>query len=68
MEFVDKAKDALFKEHIFNNTSYAQYHPDKINFNANITPTLEPIFDALEIKNRCCRMHLMTKTDFDRIY
>lgn len=66
-KFFDKAKQALYKEHI-ENSSYKDYDPEKMVFNPEITPSLENLFDELGIKNRCCRMHLVTKTEFDKIY
>jgi hypothetical protein len=37
-------------------------------FNPNITPSLEIIFDALNINLRCCRTHIFAKSDFDEKY
>ena len=59
-EFVDHARQSLYKK-LPNND------PEKFVFN-NLTPSLEPIFEAIGIKNRCCRMHLLSRTEFDRIY
>lgn len=68
-EFVECAKEALYQDVIFGKDSqYREYDPDNIYFNSNITPSLEHIFDAIGVKRRCCRMHLVTKTDFDKRY
>ena len=68
-EFVDKARQAIYNEAVFNKTSeYADYDPEKMVFNPSVTPSLEPLFEAIGIKNRCCRMHLIAKTEFDKIY
>jgi len=68
MQFIDAAKYAIYEEKVFTNPEFKDYAPDKMAFAAGITPTLEPLFDALRIKNRCCRMHIMAKTDFDKRY
>lgn len=67
-EFVDNACRVMVKKHIYENKQYNDYDPEKIVFKPSITPNLEPLFNALEIKNRCCRMHLIAKTEFDKIY
>ncbi len=68
-EFVTKAKNAIYDNEIFNDKSKEKnYDPEKIVFNSNITPNLENIFDLLQITNRCCRIHLMSSTEFDKIY
>ena len=68
-EFIDKARQSIYSDVIFNNKSkFANYNPEKMCFNSNITPSLEPLFKALEIDNPCCRMHCIAKTEFDKIY
>lgn len=68
-DFFDKAKDALFADTIFKKGSqHANYDPEKISLNPNITPPLEGIFNALEISNMCCRMHLVSAEKFDEMY
>jgi len=68
-DFVTLAKNAIYQESIFSeNSKHANYDPEKMCFNPSITPSLEKIFDALNIKHRCCRMRLVAKTHFDRIY
>ena len=67
MEFVNNARQALYQEKVFGGTSdFKEYDPEKLAFNPGAVPTLEPIFDALDIKNRCCRMRVLTRTDFDK--
>jgi len=68
IDFIDEAKQALYDEMIFNNKKYKDYNVEKIAFANNITPSLEPLFDALDIHNRCCRMHIIAKTSFNSIY
>lgn len=66
-EFIDLAKHAQNLE--FKETSkFSDYKPDKIQFATDAVPTLEGIFDALDIEKRCCRMHIMGKTEFDKMY
>lgn len=68
-KFIDAARQSLYEDTIFAKSSeYAKYDPEKMTFNPNIAPPLEPIFDALKIKNRCCRMHLFARTEFDKMY
>ncbi len=69
IEFIDAAKQAIYKEKIFNKSSkYAEYDPEKMIFNSNITPNIEKLYDACGIENRCCRMHISSKTEFDKEY
>jgi len=69
VEFFDKAKLALYQDTIFaKDSKYAKYDPEKLALNPGSAPPLESIFDALDIKNRCCRMRLLTKMDFDKMY
>jgi hypothetical protein len=68
-EFFECAKQAIYSDAVFGDKSkYANYDPEKMVFNPNITISLEHLFDALKIKNRCCRMHMVAKTEFDKIY
>jgi DNA-directed RNA polymerase subunit N (RpoN/RPB10) len=68
-EFINKAKDAIYEKEVFGpDSKYSSYSPDKMVFDPSITPSLEPLFEALNIKNRCCRMHSVTRTDFAQIY
>ncbi len=65
LKFFDLAKEALYEEKIFKNSRYANYKPEKMVFNSNITPSLEIIFNAIQTNNRCCRTHIFTRSDFD---
>lgn len=68
-EFINKAKESIYQEKVFgSNSKYKSYHPEKVVFNPEITPSIEDLFDALNIKNRCCRMHSISGTDFNKIY
>jgi len=62
--FIIAARKSINEESIFKG-KYKKVSPDKMFFNPNIVPDNEIIFNALNIKNRCCRMHLVTKTTFD---
>ena len=66
--FYNTAKQALLKEHMNNNPNFAKYDPEKLALTPNNIPTMEIIFDAINIKNRCCRLHLFTATSFDKAY
>ena len=59
--FFTEAKKVLYNK-TYNNS---QIDPEKIILKKNKLPPLEIIFDALEIKNRCCRMHIFTKSNID---
>jgi hypothetical protein len=68
-DFVDRAKQAIYNDAIFrSNSKYAEYDPEKMVFNPQIVPSLEIVWNALNIKNRCCRQHLLSKTEFDKMY
>ena len=68
-DFFDRARQALYQEKVFGKDStVVNYDPEKLMLNPGTVPPLEPIFDALGIKNMCCRMRLTGKTDFDRTY
>lgn len=64
--FVDIARNAILNNAL--SEKYGIYDPEKMIFTNNVLPTLEPLFEALCIKNRCCRMHLVTKTEYDKGY
>ncbi len=68
VNYIEVAREAMTKEHVFEKKEYAGIDPDNLYFKNDAVPPLEPIFDALEIKNRCCRMHLLTRVSFQRIY
>ncbi len=38
---------------------------EKIDFKADILPGISFIFEALQIHNHCCRIHILGVTDFD---
>jgi DNA-directed RNA polymerase subunit N (RpoN/RPB10) len=69
VKFIDSAREAIYNNVIFGDKSkYVDYDPEKMVFDPSITPSIEHVFDAIGIKNRCCRMHLVTKKAFDKIY
>jgi hypothetical protein len=65
-DFFQLAREAYNSDQI--DKQYTDYDPEKIIFNPSITPSLEEIFDALGLANRCCRMHLVTVERFDKMY
>ena len=68
-DFVSKAKQSIYASTIFSDESkFSEYYPSEIVFNPKITPSLESLFDAVGIKNRCCRMHIVAVTEFDKMY
>ena len=69
IEFFDAAKEAFYKEKIFGKDSAIKdYDPEKLALNPGSIPDLENLFEGLEIKNRCCRMRLLRKMAFDKLY
>jgi hypothetical protein len=69
IEFFDKAKTSLYEDVVFGPKSeYKDYDPEKLTLNPGSVPSLEELFDALEIKNRCCRMRISNKMEFDKMY
>jgi DNA-directed RNA polymerase subunit N (RpoN/RPB10) len=67
--FFDMAKLAYYNDTLFKKDSkFTNYDAEKIAFKPNITPSIEHIFNALGIANRCCRMHLITRTEFDKTH
>jgi DNA-directed RNA polymerase subunit N (RpoN/RPB10) len=68
-EFFDYAKQALYNDTVFaEGSKYRDFDPEKLAINPGPVPSSEHIFEALGIKNRCCRMRMTTKTEFDRQY
>ncbi len=65
-EFVNQAIIAQNKHKLHNkNSSYDEFDPKKILLNGSILDPTENIFNALNIKNRCCRIRLLTYNDID---
>ena len=65
-KFFDAAREAQNKKMFGKGGKYSGYDPDKVELNPDMIPPLEPIFDALGVELRCCRMHLMTRVDFSK--
>lgn len=68
MEFIDAAKQAVYEKEVFSSDKYSSYSPEKMVFDASVTPSLECLFDAVGIDNPCCRMHITSKTNFNKLY
>lgn len=69
IEFFDKAREAFYADVVFaENSKIKDYDPEKLALNPGSTPPLEDLLNAIGIKNRCCRMRLVTKMDFDKLY
>lgn len=62
-EFYTLAKEVLLKDSIH----MSHKDPEKLMLNPGGIPTMEIIFDALNIKNRCCRMRLFTINNYDEL-
>ncbi len=69
MKFFDLARQAKFQEEVFgSNSEFKEYDPEKLALNPGSAESLENIFDALQINNRCCRMRMLSKMEFDKLY
>lgn len=58
----EKIKTAYFDKLI---KKHGNIDLDKISLKADILPGIDFIFDALHIKNQCCRIHILGTTDYD---
>ena len=67
MEFFDIARQAIYEEELKKN-EYNEYDPDKLMLCPGSVPPLEDIFNALNIKNRCCRMRMLGAMPMDKLY
>lgn len=67
MEFLDNARQAIYAKEL-KNSDYKDYDPGKLTLCPGSVPPLEPIFDALNIKNRCCRMRMTSAMPMDKLY
>lgn len=56
-EVFDLIKETIYKDILKDK----KIHPDRMYFCANIVPDMSEVFEALNIKNRCCRKILSTK-------
>lgn len=66
VEFIEKARQSLYEDKVFRKTSkFSKIDPEKLCFNPNVTPSLEKIFEAIDIKKICCRMHLSSGVRFE---
>lgn len=50
------------------NSQFKEYDPEKLALNPGSSGSLKDIFDALGINNRCCRMRMLAKMEFDKLY
>lgn len=69
VEFLTYSREALYKSVVFSDTSKIKdFDPEKLALNPGAVPPLEEIFDALEIKKRCCKMRLTSMMKFVKHY
>jgi len=69
LEFFEKARQAIYEEIVYaKDSKIKDFDPEKLALNPGSTPGLKKIFDALNIQNRCCRMRMLAKMDFDKLY
>jgi DNA-directed RNA polymerase subunit N (RpoN/RPB10) len=68
IEFFDRAKEAKALEYVFQNAELKDHDPEKLALNPGSSADLKDVFDALGIQNRCCRMRMLTKMEFDKLY
>jgi DNA-directed RNA polymerase subunit N (RpoN/RPB10) len=62
-EFYTLAKEVIIKDSIHE----SHRDPEKLMLNPGGIPTMEIIFDAVEIELRCCRMRLFTINNYDEL-
>ncbi len=67
MDFLDNARQAFYDKEL-RKSKYKDYDPSKLILCPGSTPPLEHIFDAIGIKNRCCRMHMNAAMPMDKLY
>lgn len=68
-QFIDKARTALVRKQVYaNETKTSDYVPSKVAFDSTITPEMGSVYNLLGINNICCRTHLTSRTDLDRLY
>lgn len=67
MEFFDNARQSLYAQDL-KKSEYKNYDPSKLTLCQGSIPPLETIFDALNIKNRCCRMRMTSAMPMDKLY
>ena len=68
IDFIEIARASMYQHTIYNSGKYKDYHPEKIVFDPSITVGLGPLLDALNIKNICCRTHIISIAKFDKQY
>jgi len=69
LEFLDKAKASLYDDKVFNSKNkLSQYDPEKLFFNPTDMPSLEQIFNAINMKKECCRMHSNNRVNFETLH
>lgn len=66
-KFFNQARKAYYDKHILHQKKLNNYDFNKLFFYRNNDCDLREIFDALELNNLCCRMHISNTTAFDRI-
>jgi DNA-directed RNA polymerase subunit N (RpoN/RPB10) len=66
VDFVHEAKNKIYQKEVFE--KHSDYDPEKLCIKPDILPDLSELLDALELKNTCCRMHILTKVNIDKIY
>jgi len=66
-KFFNQARKAYYAKHILQDKKLNNHDFNKLFFYRNNDCDLREIFDALELNNRCCRMHISNTTSFDRI-
>ncbi len=68
-EFFEKARTAYYNSTVYSKDSALKdFDPEKITLHPGSTPDLEELFIAMNIKNRCCRMRILSKMDFDKLF
>lgn len=63
-DFIDLARQGFIKKVVSESKEYKEFSPDKMVLNPNIIPPIGDILDAADLKNDCCRVHILANIDF----
>lgn len=64
--FIDIVKKYHIKDEM--DKSKKNISIDMLDLNPNLISGIGYIFEAVNLNNQCCRVHIMGKTDFDSVY
>lgn len=65
-KFINMVKQGYYKK--LKDDKNIKTHPTKLQLTSNITKPIGFIFDSVQLKNICCRSHMLGVTNFDTVY